>query len=267
MKQKFTRKNVVLVLLSMAIPFAMCCGTQSMIEVRSQPKNFLPRKSAVYIEKRIDIKLCLPQSEEAKQSGVEPVCVESNLKSSGSGAVVHNSKTDNFSLVLTANHVCNMKLDFPPIFNVVRMNIVTVIIDLDGNEYSSDVLDFDEKEDICILKVKSLKIPAVRLSMDPPEKGDRVYNLSFPAGIYGKDLVMIYEGFYDGVFSIQKTKLAAYSIYAVGGSSGSMLINGDGELIGMIHSGLSKGGEMTFSPRYYVLHCFVTKNKILSDNY
>lgn len=255
-------EKIAITLFLFCMFFSVCC----IVNFDNNPnyhKKVFPRNSAIYIRKDISLKLCVPLPPDVPKD-TKPMCLETELRSAGSGSVIKN--TPNGSLVLTANHVCNFNLDIPPIFIIEKMDIKTTLFDLQGREYDAEVASFDEREDLCVYKVKYLYAPAIQIALSEPEKGDRVYNLSFPSGLYDIGLVMMYEGFYSGTMTIGKNKYATYSIFAIGGSSGSMLLNVNGDLIGMIHSGLSKVNNITFSPQFFILRNFLDK-AIKKDKY
>jgi hypothetical protein len=206
-----------------------------------------PRDSSVKIEKRINITKC-DGADKAK-------CVTGNILMLGSGVVVRNC--DSYSLVLTASHVCEKKWA-PPVELSVKVNGASfVVIDLNETQYvETEILIQDPGLDVCVIKTRDLKRPPVELSLVGPKAGMKVYNISAPAGLYGKDMAFITDGYYLGPFH----SLASYSIYAYGGSSGSMIINSSGKLVGMVHSVSREVNHVSFSPIFSDLKRFLDEN-------
>jgi len=91
------------------------------------------------------------------------------------------------------------------------------------------------------------------MSQTAPSIGDKVFNLAAPAGIFGKGMVPILEGYYSGTLG----EAAIYSILATGGSSGSPVFNYKGQLVGMIHSVYRAFPALSRGPNYDVLKSFV----------
>jgi hypothetical protein len=78
-------------------------------------------------------------------------------------------------------------------------------------------------------------------------------------GIFNKNMVPILEGRYNGV-SFRGS--AMYSIPAAPGSSGSMVLNENFELVGMIHSLHIRFPNVTVGPKFEILSKFIRKNKV-----
>ena len=89
-----------------------------------------------------------------------------------------------------------------------------------------------------------------------PFKGERVYNVAAPMGIFYYDVVPLLEGFYMSKLD----RKACYSIPAMGGSSGSPIFNIRGDLVGMIHSVNIYFPVISVSPTFDNLKLFLEKN-------
>ena len=106
------------------------------------------------------------------------------------------------------------------------------VLDINKESFPVKVIAIDHANDLCILRVQGIKKPAIKIASEAPEPGDRVYNLAAPTGIFDKNMIPIFEGFFNG----SSKNRTIYSIPAKGGSSGSPIFNSNSELIGMIHS-------------------------------
>jgi S1-C subfamily serine protease len=140
-----------------------------------------------------------------------------------SGVLVN--KTDKGFYILTAAHICKIE-------EVKDIKIQQLVIyDLNKKMYFSDIVAIDTKNDLCLLysKEKIDTIP-VTISRVKPEPADRIYNIAAPSGIYTKDMVPIFDGRYLG----DEENNSFYSVYATHGSSGSMILNHRGDLIGIL---------------------------------
>ena len=91
---------------------------------------------------------------------------------------------------------------------------------------------------------------AISLAPAGPLPGDRAYNTAAPLGIFAPEMAPLQEGLYNGDIKNR----AFYSIPAIGGSSGSPIMNHKGELIGMVHS-----NHISLSPTYKDLSEFINE--------
>ena len=168
--------------------------------------------------------------------------------SSGSAFVIYNTK--NGSLVVTADHVCQ------PSSPTMKQKLI--LTTLDGKEFEARVVQKDSKRqnDICMLYAEGLSEKPLKLALSGPPPGAKLFNVAAPAGIFNKGMVPILEGRYNGV---SFHGCAMYSIPAAGGSSGSMVLNNNFELVGLIHSLHIRFPTVTLGPRFKILSQFIRK--------
>jgi len=188
-------------------------------------RNILPRSSFVKIKRVIKLKVCDPTDPED--------CFNQTLMFSGSGFIVKNDADGSY--IMTAGHVC----DDSDVLQRFVGNGVTVAenlfiaIDIDEVHSRAKTIAFTMCEDICIAYAPGLFRPAIKLSTAEPTPGDEALNLAAPLGIFEANMIPILHGHFNGLGYGGK---AIYSVPAKGGSSGSPILNHNGELIGMIHS-------------------------------
>ena len=129
---------------------------------------------------------------------------------------------------------------------------------LDGKAYSASVLSYDREIDVCLVFVKDLTegIEAVKLSATKPEPGDRIYNIAAPIAIFRPNMVPVLEGRFNG----ETQGLAWYTLPAAPGSSGSMIVNENGELVGLVHSVFVRFPVITLATTHADLIAFIKKN-------
>ena len=164
--------------------------------------------------------------------------------SSASGAAVkYNYKTH----ILTAAHVChteNME-DYARTLGG-EIEVKFKLVDIRGVTHIGKVVKKNLDADLCLLSSKTLNIRPLRLASDPAKIGEKVYNFAAPAGIYGPPMLPILSGIYSG----DSNGASIYSIPATGGSSGSPIVNKNGQLIGMIHSVYTRFTILSVSASY-----------------
>jgi len=134
--------------------------------------NLQTYKSFVKVKNLITIKDC----KEVKN------CKPETFGSVGSGFAIVN--VGNNTIFLTAGHVCVHKLpkSFEKIDYKAHMEVETwdkntrkPIISVIPDEYSQGL-------DLCIMEVENLTIPPIRVSLQEPDFGDRVYSMAAPGG-------------------------------------------------------------------------------------
>jgi len=199
-------------------PLTLMSNNARDIETIKNPKQILPIKAFVLIKKTQILKRCNTNSCQTKTS-----------RSSGSGAII--SRNAKGSRVITAGHVCKYK---NPVFALLGIKVASEkmsIVTRDGADRPARIVMIDKINDICILDVPNLtKYKPVKISPKAPEVGDRIFNIAAPRGIFAKNFALIYEGYYAGKMEGK----AWYSNFATRGSSGSMILNNRGELIGIV---------------------------------
>ena len=174
------------------------------------------------------------------------------IETSGSGTVVKSMGGKTY--VLTADHVCShpkesvfempyqLSPEDPRRVAVITVKQETLIaaVDGDGISHSSVVHATDALNDVCLVKSDGgWGIQReVDVASDMPKVGSRVFNIAAPFGIFepgSPGVKLHFEGRYSGSDSRGNY---FYTIPARPGSSGSSVLNDDGEIIGIIHSAM-----------------------------
>jgi len=203
---------------------------------RNTVKNILPRKSFLKVEKSLLLTVCNPKN--PKQ------CVSKSFGAVASGVVVSGAAGGSYAL--TAGHVCHDSETEQVLKRVKKYKVNFKVADLDKRLYNVEIVSLDQQNDLCLLYVHGLDRPAMPLATTKPKPGDRVYNLAAPVGIFDKNMIPIFEGFYNG----DSHGGALYSLPAKGGSSGSPIMNHNGELVGMVSMVFVQFNQICISPRY-----------------
>jgi len=210
-----------------------------------------PTESFVKFEHMAYQKLCEPDNE----NNMDDDCYRFLTGALGSGAIVGISL--NGSYVLTAAHICNRE---PSTYDRLfkegeERNLVNkfFIYDIDEIKYSAEILKYNDEQDICLTHVWGLFGPVLKISSVGPEIGDIVYNMAAPAGFMTKRMVPLFDGFYSGEYR----EVSIYTLPAVGGSSGSPIMNEKGELIGLVFARHVRFHHIVLSPRYIKLRNFI----------
>ena len=220
----------------------------------------LPRKSFALIQNSVTIRACLKREE-----GKEPICHTGTLAASSSGIFVERSEVDTgVSYVLTAGHSCSSET-FKERFNspgitAEVLNHKLEVVTYYGKKYRASIVKTQKKHDMCLLYAHDIdRHPQpVQLSSTPPKRGQEVYNLAAPLGIFYPKMVMTMHGFFSGH---DKNGYAHFTIPTKPGSSGSAILNSSGKIVGMIFAGYRGIENIAISSSHALLSSFL-KNTI-----
>ena len=233
-------KKLSIISLLLLTIFSLSCNIGSK---QVKINDILPRKSFLYVKKVLTIYKC-----------VDDICSATDYQAYASAYVVETYTEG--ALAVTAAHVCTADENNPPPDDI-KITIKYKVLRLDGEAFDANVLNYNKKIDACMLFVKDLTgVEKVELAKKAPKPGDKVYNLAAPRGIFRPGMVPILEGRFNG----DSDGVAWYSLLAAPGSSGSMIINEDGDLIGMVHSTYIRFPVITLSVQYDDLNTFITSS-------
>ena len=185
-------------------------------------------------------------------------CMPAKMSLTGSGFVVASGGGS--SLAITAGHVCSG----PSETSDRKVRVVAV----GGSIYPAEIVLILENPDACLLHIRGVHLPTVKMADRPPSRGDRVFSFSSPGALFDAELVPKFEGFYAGptteVVSPEGTLrpvMDGYTIPAKPGSSGGPVFNRRGELIGMISMSRPGFENFALSPTYASVRAIVLAAK------
>jgi hypothetical protein len=222
-----------------SLTFSSCAHTT--LNREHDLKTFLPRTSFIHLEKTLKATSCN-----------ETQCLSMSYRSAASGYVVHLDSDGVF--VTTAAHFCENRI--PPRENL-KLETAFQASTVNGKQGGAVLLHYERDIDVCLLFVKGMTedVTALTIAEKGPQPGDKVYNVSAPASIFVPGMVPILEGRYNG----EMNGSACYTLPAAPGSSGSMIVNENGELVGMVHSVYMNFHVITLSTNYEKLTEFINK--------
>jgi len=143
------------------------------------------------------------------------------------------------------------------------------LVDLEGKEYKSTIVSREDRTDLCLLKTDKLKLPSVKLATKPPEYAEKVFNVAAPVGLFSKQMVPMFYGYYAGTtgspFALD-TLSSIFTVPLTGGSSGSPVLNMNGELVGLIHSKLVKFDNIAFAVTLDQIRLFLHRS-LMKQNF
>lgn len=214
-----------------------------------------PTHSFVKVHTKMTLQICSESKNKAS------TCTESDFYSVGSGAVVKNDI--NKTYVLTAGHVCHTDLEEPIKSIASSKKMFFKIEAYDGEFYdfkvktiSPDFLNGNEV-DLCILEGDRIRIPSIHLALRGPKVGEKVYNVAAPVGIYHPPTVPLLSGYFSGPINKYNDLL---TIPAIGGSSGSPILDSSGDLVGVIFAANVQFVHISIGVNYEQTKKFLQEN-------
>ena len=144
----------------------------------------------------------------------------------GTGIIVESNEEESWAI--SAGHVCYPE----PNDTLVMMNDAWMLMgfNADGDYEPIFMIGLDQKNDVCVFRIPMGNLPAVPLASSMPNIGEKVWLGAYPLGVYNPGHVPFFEGYYAGILDGR----ASYTIPVTGGASGGGVVNGEGELLGVV---------------------------------
>jgi len=183
----------------------------------------IPRASFLKIEVYLLVRHCSEETGacELKRSGFI----------SGSGFVVGKGRYKG-SYIMSAGHVC----DPSAYANIVSGGNPWALefsgITKEKKEFKLQVLEVDNDKDLCLLYAPDLERIPIKIAKKKILPGSKIWNVAAPSGILFRGAPIIIDGIFNG--TNQDTGHDMYTMFVAGGSSGSVILNQNGEAIGMV---------------------------------
>ena len=204
-----------------------------------------------------------------KRDSSEKICHTGKVGTTSSGIFVAKSEVDeDVSYVLTAGHSCDTKTFLERFTSTGveakvlghKMSVVTYY----GKKYPATVVKIESQYDMCLLQIHGvMKHPrAVKVAKLPPRRGQRVYNLSAPLGIFSPKAVLTFDGLFAGY---NNKGYALYTLPTKPGSSGSSILNAEGEIVGMIFAGYTQIESIAITSPHEAIRIFINKTVALGE--
>ena len=217
--------------------------------LRSDVGGKFPIESFVMIDQEVILykKLCNDENESCVNNGE----IEGIIRGSASGSIVGDCGED-CSLVLTAAHVCAIDTSSIPITDPAVDYKITLTTGFGRMSYGT-VIATDEENDLCIVVAEDFLGPSLEMSDDNLILHQDVYNMASPLGLAVPMAVPVFKGYYAG----EVDSLAIFTFPVAPGSSGSPVLNEDGELIATISGAAINFDEFAIGSRTEAVRNFL----------
>jgi S1-C subfamily serine protease len=167
------------------------------------------------------------------------------------------AERDEGTYIMTAGHFCVNSVSQDGQI-IIENNIF--VNTSKGESHKAVLVGLSHKIDACLLRTAPLDMEPLEVSLHDPSRYDEVLNIAAPAGMFGEDVALVYEGRYIGKETIGSLSMDVYNIPAFPGSSGSPVLNSYGHVIGMVVSTAGGFFHMAFSPTHQEIIDFLEKH-------
>ena len=241
-------KKILLLILFTTLTSCVHPNIRTIDPVQSLLKT--AKKSFVKIEVSVWSLTCIDKKDGKKE------CTKQKLGGAwGSGSVV---KYKGKKHILTVAHICeSIRLN-----SMAEMTDQKLVYDFiatveanNWNSYNLLPVKINHQNDICLMSVQNIDAPFLKISNKKPVYGEKIYTVASPGGLAENGMVPTFEGRFLGI----NDGRAYYSVPAMGGSSGSPLINSKGEVVGVTHSVYAYFHHVTVSTSFEELWKFISK--------
>ncbi len=238
------RKALALFAAFIFITFLIGCARKP-INAKTSTKNF-PTTSFVKVITKISIGECQENSP----------CMKGEYLSTGSGIAI--GTISGGTLVLTAGHVCKVKLGEEAKQYIKEFSTDLVVVNFNKKVAAAKIVKVayaeDDKRDLCLLYATGLTGDYVNFAARAPRKGDQVYAMAAPVGIYHAPTVPLFSGIFSG--GIENGNVLT-TIPATGGSSGSAVLNEKMKIVGVLYATAKGFNNISLASSYIDTLLFV----------
>ena len=253
-KKKLTRLNVIVscIILTLLCTAIAVNSSDLLFKYDLPQKNFVTLKISVSVENS-------PCDTGDLSSYLQDDCGSKNIFESRASATALKS-VGGYSYFLTADHFCNTD----QIQNRLESstNEYSFFTDMkiikDSKEYVFEIVYQDYARDLCLIRSEEYVMgEQTRLADSMPEVGEEVVTISSPLGISENNINLHFSGMFSGC----NESTCFFTVPAISGSSGSLILNRDNEVVGITQSALINFPEVTIGVGIHTIREFLQEYK------
>jgi hypothetical protein len=206
-----------------------------------------PNQNFIFLQRLIRVTLKEDESQ-----------VEHLPMTSASAIALKSKKGEVYAM--TAGHWCNVSEDeastiellgsLNPEYDLQLVDSASFF----GKTYELEILHIDGENDICVFKFPSEyshKLKKIKPAKKYPRVGEKVYTSSAPAGMFSHKMRLHFEGYFAGCS--EDDLYCFYSIPGTVGSSGSGILDSDGNLISILDVSIVDFNHITGGTRLEIV--------------
>ena len=226
-----------------ALLFSVSCCSKKVPKLSPTLLADHPAKQEAVYFINIDYYMPIPLGEELVISHV--------ASSTGTGGGIRQG--DGYTDILTAGHICWT----PDALMFAHKDIS--IHSYHGEVYQGHIMAYQDpgNPDLCIIRIKYER-PIMKIASSNPDRGDKVYGAGYPLGMYEPGIIHFVEGYFSGLLSDQSS---IWTMPVVGGSSGTLVVNSWGNVVGVVSAVARDFPHLTYGPSIEEISRFLKETK------
>tara|TARA_Y100000034_G_scaffold136763_1_gene215532 strand:+ start:2902 stop:3717 length:816 start_codon:yes stop_codon:yes gene_type:complete len=250
-KKKISRKNILLtcIILTLVSLIFASGSSRFLFKYKLPTENFV----TVLIEASLAAPCDHPSdtgflgTEECEANG--PVIIYSTRASAAALKSING-----VTYFLTAAHFCDIDYEIeriPP--DLSEFLEIERKIYKDEKQIDFEIVKFDSLLDLCLIRANYEISEELILADEMPEVGELAKTISSPLGISEKNVNFHFSGTFSGC----NESACFFTIPAIGGSSGSLVLNYDNEVVGITQQSLVGFPEVTIGVGIFKIKSFL----------
>jgi len=244
---------VYIAIIGCAIPISASFNLQQM-------KSKYRWAEAVYI-------LISIQDEYYCHDGNEEECVLMGRRvGTGTSFVIENNYEENYSIMMTAAHLCATQREYWDLIipternNVIHDYTLKVVVNsIEEEMYDAEILRYDYDADTCVMKVPHVFRTHLEIAREreAPDYGEEIWTIGAPTGYFPDSAKPINSGYFAGEVirwreeengDMTPIPFYNFSLATIQGMSGSPIINRDGKVVGIVSAVAVNWHMINYSP-------------------
>ena len=164
------------------------------------------------------------------------------------------SSVDGKTYVLTADHFCEGYSEFSIGGGTINFGSILRLYDFEGMTWDAEIVSRSPKYDLCLIETDMPINRNIKIADKMPEIGEDVNVVSAPLGIGGGGIAL----HFDGKFSGCRSGTCFFTVPAAPGASGSLILNENGEVVGMTQMAAHNLQNLTMGVGVAEIRSFLT---------